>query len=274
MRIAGFGVRRPKHANPGRSLAGTVVAVGPDVENLQPGDEVFGIGDATFADLAVARGSKVVAKPATVGFAAAAAVSISGLAALQVVRHARVAPGQRVAITGAAGGVGSLAVQIAKAAGAEVTGIVSTAKMDAVRTIGADHAFDYTREDFTDGNHRFDVILDVAGNRSLRSLRRALTPTGTLVIVGGEGHGKLLGGSDRQIRAQLLSPFVRQRLGTFFPAEKGEDLRELAALMESGALVPTVDRTYALAETAGAIRALLDGRVHGKLAIAVDGTPD
>jgi NADPH:quinone reductase-like Zn-dependent oxidoreductase len=269
MRIAGFGVRRPKLRNPGRSLAGTVVAAGAKVTAFTSGTEVFGIGDATFAEYAVARAAKLAPKPANITFAEAAGVPISGLAALHAVRSARLEAGQHVAITGAAGGVGSFATQIAKANGAEITAVVSTGKIDAARALGADHVVDYTRDDFTDGSRHYDVILDIAGHRRLRDLRRALTPTGTLVIVGGEGDGKLLGGSDRQLRAALLSPFVRQRLGSFLPTEKGEDLEELRGLIEARRVTPAVGRTYPLTETAAALRAVLDGQVRGKAVVTI-----
>ncbi|SDG05219.1 NADPH:quinone reductase [Blastococcus aurantiacus] len=270
IRLAGFGLRRPKYANPGRSLAGTVEAVGPDEKGLQPGDEVFGVGDGTFAEFARARADKLARKPANLTFAQAAAVPISGLTALQAVRdHARVQAGETVLIVGASGGVGSFAVQLAKESGAEVTGVASTAKVDVVRALGADHVVDYTREDVTDAQHRYDVILDIGGNRRLSQLRRALTPRGRLVIIGGETDGRWLGGSDRQIRATLLSPFIGQQLGTFVASENADDLLALAGLLEDGAIAPAIDRTYPLAEAAAAIRHVLDGRASGKVVIHV-----
>ncbi len=172
-------------------------------------------------------------------------------------------------IIGAAGGVGSFAVQIAKAAGAEVTGVCRTAKVDMVRALGADAVIDYTRADFADGGPRYDVILDIGGNARLSRLRSALTPRGRLVIVGGETDGRLLGGTSRQIRAQLLSPFVGQKLGTFVASENAADLDALRDLVEAGELVPAIDRTYPLAEAAAAIRHLLDGQARGKLVISV-----
>ena len=216
IRLAGFGLRRPKYANPGRSLAGTVEAVGAGVTGFAPGDEVFGIGAAPSPSTPPRRPGSSRPKPVNLSFEQAAAVPVSGLTALQAVRdHGRVRAGQHVLIIGASGGVGSFAVQIAKALGAEVTGVASTAKLDMVRALGADSVLDYTREDFADGRHRYDVILDIGGNARLSRLRRALTPRGRLVIVGGETDGRLLGGSSRQVRAQLLSPFVGQQLGTF-----------------------------------------------------------
>jgi NADPH:quinone reductase-like Zn-dependent oxidoreductase len=270
IRAAGFGLRRPKFANPGRSLAGTVEAVGASVAGLKAGDEVFGVGDAAFAERARARAGRLAPKPATLSFEQAAAVPISGLTALQAVRdHARVEPGERVLIIGASGGVGTFAVQIAKAYGAEVTGVCSGAKAGAVRALGADRVVDYTREDFADGTRRYDAILDTGGNRRLRDLRRALTPRGRLVIVGAETGGRWLGGLDRQLRAHLLSPFVGQKLGTFISSENAADLIVLRGLIESGAVTPVVDRTYPLPETAAAIRRLLDGHAQGKVVVAV-----
>jgi len=270
IRIAGFGVRRPKYANPGRSLAGTVEAVGADVTGCKPGDEVFGMCNGSFAEYARVRADKLAPKPANLSFEQAAAVPISGLTALQAVRdQGRVQAGQHVLIIGASGGVGTFAVQLAKAYGAEVTGVCGPAKVDTVRAIGADHVVDYTREDFADGRHRYDVILDIGGNRRLRDLRRALSPRGRLVIVGGETDGRWLGGIDRQLRAHLLSPFVGQQLGTFVSSENAEDLTALRELIEAGKITPVVDRTYPLGEAAAAIRYLLDGRACGKLVITI-----
>ena len=269
IRLAGFGFRTPKAINPGRSLAGTVEAVGADVSGFKPGEEVFGISEGgSFADFAAVRASKLASKPASLSFEQSAAVPISGLTALQAVRdHARIEEGQSVLIVGASGGVGTLAVQIAKAFGAEVTGVCSTAKVDAVRGLGADHVIDYTREDFADRGRHYDAILDIGGNRRLSHLRRALTARGRLVIVGGETDGRWLGGSDRQIRATLLSHFVPQKLGTFISSENADDLVVLTELVASGKLTPAIDRTYPLGETAAAIRHMLDGHARGKIVI-------
>ena len=270
IRLAGFGLRRPKYANPGRNLAGTVEAVGADVTGFAPGDEVFGMSTGTFAEYAAARTDKLASKPAQLSFEQAAAVPVSGGTALQAVRdHGRVQAGEKVLIIGASGGVGSFAVQIAKAFGADVTGVCSTAKVDMVRALGADAVIDYTREDFADGGPRYDVILDIGGNAKLSRLRRALTPRGQLVIVGGETDGRFLGGSSRQIRAQLLSPFVGQRLSTFVASENAVDLIALRDLVEAGKLTPAIDRSYPLAETPAAIRHLMDGRARGKLVLSV-----
>ena len=201
---------------------------------------------------------------------AANAVPVSALTALQAVRdRAQVQPGQKVLIIGASGGVGTFAVQIAKAFGAEVTGVCSTAKTDLVRSIGADRVIDYTREDFADREHRYDAILDIGGNRRLSQLRRALTPRGRLVIVGGETDGRWLGGTDRQLRAHLLSPLVSQKLGTFIASENAADLRVLRDLIESGKITPAIDRTYPLSETPAAIRYVQEGRARGKVVITV-----
>jgi NADPH:quinone reductase-like Zn-dependent oxidoreductase len=270
IRLAGFGLRRPKYANPGRNLAGTVEAVGDNVTGFVPGAEVFGMSTSTFAEYAAVRTAKLAPKPASLSFDQAAAVPVSGGTALQAVRvHGRVQAGEKVLIIGAAGGVGSFAVQIAKASGADVTGVCSTANVDMVRSLGADAVLDYTREDFADGGPRYDVILDIGGNARLSRLRRALAPRGRLVIVGGETDGRLLGGSSRQIRAQLLSRFVGQKLGTFVASEKAADLNALRELIEAGKLTPAIDRIYPLAEVPAAIRHLLDGQVRGKLVISV-----
>ena len=270
IRAAGFGLRRPRYANPGRSLAGTVEAVGADVTGFAPGDAVFGIGVATFAEYATARPATLARKPANVSFEQAAAVPVSGLTALQAVRdHGHVRAADKVLLIGASGGVGSFAVQIAKAFGAEVTGVASTAKLDMVRALGADAVVDYAHEDFADGRRRYDVVLDIGGNARLSRLRRALTPRGRLVIVGGETDGRLLGGSGRQLRATVLSPFVRQQLGTFIASENATDLIALRELIEAGAVSPVIDRSYPLPDTAAAIRHLLSGRTLGKLVVSV-----
>jgi NADPH:quinone reductase-like Zn-dependent oxidoreductase len=267
-----FGLRRPNFTNPGRTLAGTVEAVGSSVTGFRPGDEVFGIpgGNGSFAEYVVARPGKLAAMPANLSFEEASAVPISGSTALQALRdHARVQAGEKVLVIGASGGVGSFAVQIAKALGAEVTGVASTAKVDAVRALGADHVADYTREDVTDGRHRYDVVLDIGGTRRLSHLRRALTPRGRLVIVGGETGGRWLDGFDRQLRAALLSPFISQTLGFFVNSENADDLVALRELIESGQVTPAIDLVYPLGETVAAIRHLLDGRAAGKVVVTV-----
>ena len=270
LRLAGFGVRKPKQPIIGRDVAGTVEAVGADVTRFRPGDAVFGFADGSFAEFAVADEDNLAPTPAALGFEEAAALPVSGTTALEAARdRGRIQPGQRVLVTGASGGVGSLAVQIARAMGAEVTGVCSTTKADLVRSLGAAHVVDYTREDFTRSGVRYDVILDIAGNRRLRDLRRALTPKGRLVIVGGEGGDRITGGVHRQLRALLLSPFVGQSLTTFISSEAGEDLVELARLADAGQLRPAVDRTWSLGEAADAMRHLQDGHVRGKTVLAV-----
>jgi NADPH:quinone reductase-like Zn-dependent oxidoreductase len=269
MRLAGFGIRAPKNPLLGYDVAGRVEAVGAQVTEFQTGQEVFGTCRGSFAEYAVARPDRLLSKPDNVSFEQAAAVPISGYAALQAVRqHGGVRPGQRVLIIGAGGGVGTLAVQIAKAEGAEVTGVCSASKTELVRSVGADHVIDYTREDFADGRNRYDVILDIAGNRSLSELRRALTPRGTLVIVGGEDAGNWLG-VRRQLRAAALSPFVRQKLGFFISKERRQDLEELRRLLEAGTIRPVVDRTFPLEEVPAAIRYLRDGHARGKVVITI-----
>src|SRR4051812_25433634 len=267
-----FGLRRPRFANPGRALAGTVEAVGAGVEDFRAGDEVFGLapGNGTFAQYVVTRPDRLAAKPVNLTFEQAATVPVSGSTALQAVRdHGRVREGESVLVIGASGGVGSFAVQLAKAAGAEVTGVASTAKLDAVRALGADHVLDHQHEDVVDGRRRYDVVLDVAGNRPLRHLRRALAPKGRLVIVGGETGGRWLDGLDRQFRAVLLSPFVGQHLGFFVNKENAADLTTLRELIEAGQVSPVVERVYPLAQVPAAIRRLLDGKAAGKLAVTI-----
>jgi len=267
-----IGLRRPKVRVRGWDVAGTVQAVGAGVTEFRPGDQVMGVAEGgSFAESAVTRPDKLVRKPARLSFEQAAAVPISGVTALQALRDkAHVRPGQKVLIVGAAGGVGTFAVQIAKAFGAEVTGVCSTSKLDLVRSIGADDVIDYTREDFTDGSRRWDVIVDTAGRRPLSRLRRALTPKGTLVIVGGDGGGRWTGGFFRgMLRAPLLSLFVGQRLDWLNSKVSVDDLQALNELIEAGKVTPVVGRTYLLPEAPEAIRHLATGHAGGKLVIAV-----
>ncbi|MDX6280203.1 MAG: hypothetical protein QOH03_1274 [Kribbellaceae bacterium] len=265
-----FGVRRPKNPVLGRDLAGRVVALGEGVSKFAEGDEVFGIGEGTFAQYAVARADKLAVKPAGLSFPEAAVIGISGITALQALRDGgKVRAGQKVLITGASGGVGSFAVQLAKAFGAEVTGTASTAKLALVQKLGADHVLDYTHEDFADGAHHYDLIIDLAGTPTLKRLRRALIKTGTAVIAGGEGGGPIAGGTDRQLRAQLLSPFVRQRLTSLLMKENAADLEVLAELVEAGKVVPSIDSVVSLEGVPQALVDLADGLVSGKIAVAV-----
>jgi NADPH:quinone reductase-like Zn-dependent oxidoreductase len=271
VRVMGYGLRTPKVRVRGRDVAGRVEAVGTNVTRFHPGEEVFGICDGSFAEYVRARADKLAPKPANLTFEQAAAVPISGLTALQGLRDkGKVQPGQKVLVIGAAGGVGSFAVQLAKAFGAEVTGVCSTTKVDLVRSIGADHVIDYTRDDFADGARHWDLIVDTAGRRSLSRLRRALTHGGTLVIVGGEGGGRWLGGFDRQIlRAPILSPLVSQTLRPLTSKERSEDLVVLKELIEAGKLTPVIDRTYPLGQAPEAIRHLEQGHARGKVVIRV-----
>jgi NADPH:quinone reductase-like Zn-dependent oxidoreductase len=269
LRIMGFGLRKPKVPVRGRDVAGVVEAVGKNVTRFQPGDEVFGTAEGSFAEYASAPEGRLARKPANLTFEQAAVVPISGGTALQALRKGNVQSGQRVLIVGASGGVGSSAVQIAKASGAIVTGVSSTAKMDFVRSLGADDVIDYTREDFANGTRHWDLILDTGGRRSLSDLRRALTPKGTLVIVGGEGGGNLLGGFDRNLRSGLVSLFVPQRLTMLASKERGEDFEALRQLIEAGKVTPVIDTTYPLSEATEAIRYLQEGHARGKIVITV-----
>ncbi|MCZ2815877.1 NAD(P)-dependent alcohol dehydrogenase [Modestobacter sp. VKM Ac-2984] len=271
---AGFGLRRPRDTNPGRSLAGVVTAVGADVAGFAPGDEVFGVGRSSFAEYSRARADKLAPKPGNLSFEQAAAVPISGLTALQAVRdQGQVAAGQQVLVIGASGGVGTFAVQFAAHLGAEVTGVCSGSKADLVRALGAQHVIDHTREDVTAGGHRYDVVLDIGGNRPLGLLRRVLSPRGRLVIVGGETGGRWLGGTDRLLRAQLVSPFVGQTLRTFLSSENARDLQTLRELIESAALTPVIDQTLPLDQVAAGIRHLVDGHARGKVVLTVPDDP-
>jgi NADPH:quinone reductase-like Zn-dependent oxidoreductase len=266
MRIA-TGLRRPKNRVPGTDVAGTVEAVGNAVKRLRPGDEVFGWCTGAFAEYARATEDQFLEKPANLTFEQAAAVGVSATTALQLLRDdGKVQPGQKVLINGASGGVGTFAVQIAKAFGAEVTGVCSTKNVDLVRSIGADHVIDYTREDFTSGAERYDVILDNVGNHSMARTRRALAPTGTLISNGG-GHsdGKL----SRTVRTMLVSMFVRGQAGPTVKSQNHEDLVALKDLVEAGKVTPVIDRTYPLTDTPWAIGHVAAGHARGTVVITV-----
>lgn len=266
----GYGLRKPKHRVRGRDVAGRVEAIGTNVTQFQPGDDVFGICEGSFAEYACAREDKLAPKPTTLTFEQAAGVPISACTALQGLRDkGKVQPGQKVLIIGAAGGIGSFAVQLAKVFGADVIGVCSTTKADLVRSIGADDVIDYTRDDFADGTRHYDLILDTAGLRSLSHLRRALTPNGTLVIIGGEGGGRWFGGLDRNLRAGMMSPFVRQRLRMLTWKERKEDIQFLKELIEAGKATPIIDKTSSLSEVPEAIRHLEEGHAQGKVVITV-----
>lgn len=269
LRVLGFGFRRPKNLVPGIDVAGTVAAVGSAVTRFAVGDEVYGMSRGAFAEYAAALEDKLAHKPSGLSFEQAAVVPISAGTALQALDAGRVERGQKVLILGASGGVGSYAVQLAKYFGAEVTGVSSAGKTDLVRSLGADHVLDYTQDDFADGARRFDLILDIGGNPSLSRLRRALTATGTAVIVGGEEGGRWTGGFGRSLRAPLVSLFVRQRLAMLASKERASDLERLTPLLEAGQVTPSVERTYPLGEVRDAMRHLDAGNVRGKIAITV-----
>jgi NADPH:quinone reductase-like Zn-dependent oxidoreductase len=267
LRLA-FGIFRPRQRGLGREVAGTVLEVGAAVTKFSVGDEVFGIGVATFAEYAAAREDKLAHKPPKLTFPEAAVVPISGLTALQGLGEVgRLVAGQHVLVLGASGGVGSYAVQLANAYGAEVTGVCSLAKADFVRSLGADHVLDYTRTDFADGTQHYDLILDLGGNPGVLRLRRALTPAGTAVIVGGEEGGRLTGGMGRQLRALLLTRLSGQRLTKMLCKERSEDLEELAGLIADGTLTPALDQIYPLERVANAMGDLEAGKIRGKSAI-------
>jgi len=267
VRLMGFGVRRPKARVRGMDFAGVVHGVGGEVTRFRPGDEVFGTCQGSFAEYALTTVDSIARKPERLGFDQAAAVPISAFTALQALRDkGRVAPRQKVLVIGAGGGVGTFAVQIAKAFGAEVDGVCGPAKVDLVRSLGAARVFDYTREDFGVG---YDLIVDTAGNRSLTSLRKSLTPRGTLVLVGGETAGKWIGPVGRTLRALVLGPFVKQKLRGLMSTENQDDLQTLRALIEAGKLTPVIDRAYSLAEVPEAVRHVREGHTSGKVVITV-----
>jgi len=270
VRIMGYGLRAPKTRVPGNDLAGRIEAVGKNVTRFHTGDEVFGAANGSFAEYACAKEDLVALKPTNLTFEQAAAVPTSAFTALQGLRdHGRIEAGQSVLIIGASGGVGHYAVQLARAFGAEVTGVCSTTKVDMVRSIGADHVIDYKKEDFTAMGGKYDLILDTAGARPLTRLRRALTPRGTLVIVGAEGGNTWTGGIGRPLRGAMLSPFVKHNLRMYFAIGNREDLELLRELVEDGKVSPVIDRTYPLGEAADAIRYWEHGHGGGKVVITV-----
>jgi NADPH:quinone reductase-like Zn-dependent oxidoreductase len=264
-----FGLRSPKQQVPGSDVAGRIAAVGANVRGFAVGDEVFGTADGSFAEFAVTTPDRITRTPSNIDPSQAATVATSGAAALQALRDkGNVTAGDRVLVIGASGGVGSFAVQLAKAFGAQVTGVASAAKVDLVRSLGADEVIDYTRGDIDDGGERWDLIVDIAGTRPLRQLRRALTERGTLVFLGGEGGGRIIGGTGTWARGLVLAPFVRQRIVVLSSKAGAEDLQVLAELIAAGDVTPTVDRTYPLAHTGAAIDDLRSGTIRGKAAIA------
>ncbi len=270
IRLAGYGVTKPKNRTLGLDVAGVVVDVGAEVTRFATGDEVFGIANGSFAEYAAATEDKLASKPATISFEQAAVAAVSGITALQALTDvAKLQSGQRVLILGASGGVGTYAVQLAKALGAEVTGVASASKLDLVRSLGADQVIDYTKTDFADGDERYDLILDIGGRSSVTRLRRAPAKQGTLVIVGGEDGNRFTGGVGRQVRAMAISPLVGQRLTTFVSTEHYTFIERLADFITSGHVVPVIGRRFDLAEVPEAMRQLAAGDVNGKTVIVV-----
>jgi NADPH:quinone reductase-like Zn-dependent oxidoreductase len=268
------GLRKPKSTRLGVDFAGTVEAVGKDVTDFKAGDEVFGARDGALAQYVCPRaGRAIVHKPANISFEEAASVPIAAITALQGLRDkGRVQPGQSVLINGASGGVGTFAVQLAKYLGAEVTGVCSTRNLDLVRSLGADHVIDYTKEDFTKSGQHYDVILDNVGTQPLTWFRSALKPKGICVLIGGGGpnEGRWLGPMTRPVKAKLLSPFISQQFVLLLADLKKEDLNLLGELMQSGKVRPVVDRSFKLENTADAMRYLEKGHARGKVVVAVE----
>ena len=270
IRLMGFGFARPRNPVPGLDLAGTVTAVGSNVTRFRTGDEVYGFGQGSFAEFAAADQGRLAHKPANLSVAQAAVVPLCGLTALQAIRDAgRVRAGHEVLVLGASGGVGTFAVQLAKASGATVTGVCSTSKMDLVRSLGADTVIDYTTTDFAGIGKRFDVILDIGGSSTLTRLRHALTPRGTVVIIGGERGGQVTNGFGRQLRAAGRSALSRTRFIILVNKKRAADLDSLRTMIEEGSVTPALDRTYPIADAAAAMTRLAAGEVRGKSAVSL-----
>lgn len=268
MRVMGFGFSRPKQSVPGLDVAGTVVEAGDAVTRFKVGDAVFGIAKGSYAEFAAALEEKLAHKPASLSFDEAAVLAVSGGTALQAIDQAgKVGPGAHVAVIGASGGVGTYAVQIAKAMGAQVTGVSSSSKVSLVRSLGADRALDYTRDDFL--AEQYDIILDIGGNTPLSRLRGALKPDGVLVFVGGEHGGDWTAGFERQLAAAAMAPFTKQKFVMLMTKEHFEPMERLAALANDGRLKPIIDRSFPLAQLPNAMRALIEGTVRGKIIIKV-----
>ncbi len=267
MRILGFGFRAPSVAVPGTNFAGVVEAVGPGVDEFQPGDEVYGATRGTFAEYAVASANKIAPKPPQLTFEQAAVLPYPTFVAMQALRdHGQVQPGQRVLVVGASGAVGTIAVQLAVAFGAAVTGVCSSEHADLVRSLGADEVIDYRTQDLADGSRHFDLILDIGGRTSVARLRRALTRAGTLVILGGEGD-RWIGGTQRQLWAGILTHFVPQKLGAFVVKENSGELLAMNELVATGKAAPILGRTFALADGAAAVAAFEKGETKGRIVI-------
>jgi NADPH:quinone reductase-like Zn-dependent oxidoreductase len=263
------GLRAPKQRVRGQDVAGTIEVLGDGVTGFRVGEEVFGVGVGTFAEYTTARPNRLAPKPTNLSFEEAATVPTTGLTALQgLIKVGKVRSGQKVLVIGAAGGVGSFAVQIAKAFGAHVTGVSSTSKVDLVRSIGADDVIDYTREEIADGTRRYDVIFDTAGNREVSYLRGALTPKGTLVLAGGEGGGRWLG-MGRVLQARAMSPFVGQKMTNFLERPNAEELLVLKDLIEAGKVTPVIGARYPLSDVPIAMRELGTGHGRGKVVITI-----
>lgn len=266
----GYGLRSPRKGVRGTDVAGTVEAVGQAVTQHSPGDEVFGWSTATFAEFTAVKEHQLIPKPAHISFEQAAGIPLAGCVALQAVRDiARTAPGHQVLVNGASGGIGSLTVQIAKAHGADVTGVCSTPNLELVRSLGADRVVDYTEEDFTEGPERYDLILDIADRHTLAQRRKVLTPAGTLIPNSGEG-GPWLGSIGRIVKAWVISPFISQKLRPFLSLAKTEDLTALAGMVDDGTLTPVVGATYPLTRTGAAIAHAGSGHARGKIVVVVD----
>jgi NADPH:quinone reductase-like Zn-dependent oxidoreductase len=270
-----YGLRKPKNIVRGTDVAGTVEAVGSGVTRFKPGDEVYGSASGSYAEYATGAEAELALKPANLTFEQAAAVPMAGLVALQAIRdHGHVQAGQKVLINGASGGIGTFAVQIAKALGADVTAVASTRNLDLVKSIGADHVIDYTKKDFTRSGQHYDFILDNVSNHSLSDLRRALTPTGTLIPNGGNFGNRWLASGGRIVRGTVLFRFGSQKLGNFLVSmKKHEDLDFLKELIEAGKVTPIMDRTYPLSETAQAIAQVGGGHLRGKVTVSIGQVP-
>ena len=270
IRVAGYGFLKPKANVPGFDMAGRVVAIGADVTRFAVGDEVFGIANGAFAEYAAASESKVAQKPSNVTFEDAAVAAVSGITALQALTEVgTLRPGQDVLIIGASGGVGTYALQLAKAFGGRVTAVVGTRNVEMVRSLGADQVIDYRHEDFVTTGDRFDLILDIGGRNSVSRLRSALAERGTLVIVGGEGGNKVTGGIGRQLRAMVLSVFVKQRMTTFISKEQASYMEQLAGYMDSGVVESAIGQRFGLSEVPKAIRMMEAGETSGKSVVVI-----